>query len=385
MIDAVVVGGGPVGLHAARRLASEGFDVEVLEEHPGPGQPVHCTGILAPEVFDEFSVPRTSVLNPLRSVTFHAPGGQIVRYPTERVQAVVIDRQAFDRSIAELASRAGARVHCDARVTHVVREDAGVTVHRADGRRHRARCCVLATGAGYALHRQLGLAVPPMALGTAQVELPAPGIGDVEVHVGTQLAPGGFAWAVPVLRPTGLHARIGIMSGGNPVRHFAGFLAGAERWGVEIPVRVQPRTRMLPLSPLPRTFGDRILVAGDAAGIVKPTTGGGLYYGIVSADIAAGVLTDALRRDDLDAGGLAVYQRRWRARLGDEIDAQARLRTLMQRLTDEEVGSIFDLWAHNGLMPLIRTTVTFNEHRRLVRALLRYPAMKRILFRELVA
>ena len=66
MHDVVVIGAGPAGLHAARLLSERGLDVIVLEEHEAVGRPVHCTGILAREAFDEFGLARDTILNPLR-------------------------------------------------------------------------------------------------------------------------------------------------------------------------------------------------------------------------------------------------------------------------------------------------------------------------------
>ena len=70
MTDAVIIGGGPAGLFAGRQLARAGFRVTLIEEHAGIGEPVHCTGVLAADAFDAFNLPRTPVLNELRTVRF---------------------------------------------------------------------------------------------------------------------------------------------------------------------------------------------------------------------------------------------------------------------------------------------------------------------------
>ena len=72
----------------------------------------------------------------------------------------------------------------------------------------------------------------------------------------------------------------------------------------------------IPLKPLPRTYGERLVVVGDTAGLVKPTTGGGIYYGLLSADMAADTLHRALKANDLSAKSLASYEREWKNRLG---------------------------------------------------------------------
>ena len=79
------------------------------------------------------------------------------------------------------------------------------------------------------------------------------------------------------------------------------------RWGLSAG-RCRPRQKVLPLGPIDRTYGDRLLVLGDAAGLVKPTTGGGIYYSLLSARIAAEVLGPALTSDALGADTLAAYE-----------------------------------------------------------------------------
>jgi digeranylgeranylglycerophospholipid reductase len=380
--DVIIIGGGPVGLHAARCLARDGFEVDVLEEHPTTGEPVHCTGILAPEVFEEFSIPADATLNELRTVRFHSPKGQTVQFQTERVEAVIVDRRAFDLNLRTLASAAGARICEGVKAANIeIREDRAIA-RCIDGSEHSARVCILATGSAYTLHRDLGMGIPPLYLNCAQAEIPARHTEDVQIFVGREVAPDGFAWVVPVQRPEGAYARVGLMCAGDASKYFNRFLPLLAKWGLDWEMDLRPKQRMLPLAPIRKTYSDRLLVVGDAGGFVKPTTGGGVYYGMISGDIAARVLAEALRNDRLADSDLSRYQQLWQERLMEEIEAQVTLRLLLQRLSDNEVETIFDLWVTDGLMPLIRKTVAFNHHRKLIAAMVRYPAMRRILFRK---
>jgi digeranylgeranylglycerophospholipid reductase len=302
MYDAIVIGAGPAGLQAARQLATRGFHVAVLEEHQVVGDPVHCTGVLAREAFDEFSLSSAAVLNELTTARFISPSGQEIVHRTRVVEAVVVDRAVFDRQLANYAVRAGAELVRGTRVTAVSCDEEGVSVRVSGQAPLRARSCVLACGGRYALHRQLGLGVPSLLMHTAQRELPASTPGDVEVHFGSEIAPRGFAWVVPVWRDGRSFARIGVMAESQAPTYFARVVDRvAARWGVEHSSETPPRQRILPLSRLSRTYGDRFIVIGDAAGLVKPTTGGGIYYSLVSASLGARVLGAALKEGEVSA------------------------------------------------------------------------------------
>jgi digeranylgeranylglycerophospholipid reductase len=382
--DVLIVGGGPGGLFAAERFARAGHRVLVCEEHETIGEPVHCTGIVAADSFEEFDLPRDSVLNALTRVTFVSPSLMPIGYTTPKPEAVVIDRGRFDRALADRAQRAGAELRTGARVTDLEIDDRGARA-RVGGVSVRARLVVLACGAAYRAQRRFGLGLPGSFLHTAQIEVPAARLGDVEVHFGQDVAPAGFAWAVPVERPSGPHVRIGVMTSHDAPRCFRQMLARvAASWGVESGAAT-PRLKILPLAAIGRTHGTRLLVVGDAAGLVKPTTGGGIYYSVLSAALAAETGHRALLRNRFDAASLAPYESAWRARLARELVAQQALRRAAVAMSDTDIDQLFDLARTDGVMPLVRKTARFNEHRHLIRALFKHPPARRILFRALVA
>jgi digeranylgeranylglycerophospholipid reductase len=384
LIDAIVVGGGPAGLYAGLNLARAGFGVALFEEHQSPGDPVHCTGVLAREAFEEFGLSNSSVLNELSTVRFYAPSGGKIEYSTPSVEAVVIDRRQFDESLARKAVNAGVQMFCGQRVTSVDVDASGVRV-AAGATVVRGRVCVLACGANYALQRKLGLGMPRLLLHSAQIEIPAERLGDVEVHFGRSVAPRGFAWAVPVQRDRP-YVRIGVMCDRGAGRHFGDMVGRlGTRWGISASDAGQPRQKILPLGPIERTYSDRVLALGDAAGLVKPTTGGGIFYSLLSAGLAVETLVESLASDELGAEHLAAYERRWRKRLGSELRWQLLLRRIAQRLTDDDIDALFDLARTDGIMPLVRRTAAFNHHREFITALFKHPPARRLLLRAVVA
>jgi flavin-dependent dehydrogenase len=222
--------------------------------------------------------------------------------------------------------------------------------------------------------------LPRAYLHTAQRELPAESAGDVELHFGRAIAPGGFAWAVPVQRPDGMRVRVGVMATHAAHGWYDAMLERlTSRWGIAADGS-RPRLKFLPLRSIQRTYADRLVVVGDAAGLVKPTTGGGIYYSVLSADIASGVVVNALHAGQLGAAALRPYETKWRRRLAGEFHAQWALRHLAQRMNDRQIDALFDLALTDGVMPIVERTAAFNHHRPLIQALLKHAPARRILW-----
>jgi len=141
---------------------------------------------------------------------------------------------------------------------------------------------------------------------------------------------------------------------------------------------------------LPRTYGDKLLVIGDAAGQVKPTTGGGIYFGHLGAQIAAKTLREALGNDNLTAGRLSLYQKQWKAKMGKEISHGYWARWAYAKLSDSQIEGIFETLDSNGTAGSLLDCggFSFDWHSKLIATVLRrsstYPfrKMKALLSRE---
>jgi digeranylgeranylglycerophospholipid reductase len=380
--DVAVIGAGPAGLMAARALAAAGHDVVVLEEHDEIGVPVHCTGLLGLDAFDELDIPRHTILTTAHAARFIGADGSSVFVDADHVRAAIVDRAEFDRSLAARSRSAGVELRAGARVRSIAVTHDRVVV-RGDGEAATvdARACVVACGANYRFNRALGLGVPRAFIQSAQLEAAFDGPDHVEVFLGRKIAPGGFAWTVPFMRDGQRCNRIGLMCEARAPALFEGFAQSIRaRHAVTGEPWQGPRTKILPLAPVSKTYGRRLLAVGDAAGLVKPTTGGGIYYSLISGQMAAEVLGPALASDDLEQARLREYEHRWRARLGSEIRIGLKFRALASRLSDRAIDSLVELARIDGLVPLLRQTADFNWHGTSALALLRHAQFRKILF-----
>jgi geranylgeranyl reductase family protein len=380
MHDAIVVGGGPVGSWVAYRLAGKGHRVLVLERKSRPGEKVCCTGIVGQECVAAFAIDDSVILRKVNSATLFSPSGNSLYLRREEPQACILDRAAFDISLAERAQQAGADYNFSCRVLNVNMESdrAGVAVSRR-GKESiiPAQAVIIAGGFNPGLNQRLGLGEFRDYTIGAQAEVKAPHLEEVEVYFG-EVAPGFFAWLVPTVPPM---ARAGLMSRQNPGLYLRKWLSRLAAQGKIAPEEAKISYGGIPLKPLARTYGERLLAVGDAAGQVKPTSGGGIYYGLLSAEIAVATLHQALEDGDFSAKRLARYERGWRRKLGRELRTGYWARKLFERLSERQIDRLFETIKAGGIDEALLKTrdLSFDWHGRTVARLLKYQLVARTL------
>jgi len=366
--DIIIVGAGPAGSRIAQRLSQLGYSVVVVEKNLSLGDDICCTGILSQECLSAFSLDNGLVLRQASSARFMAPSGEYLRLCRQSPVAAIVDRARLNTHLAKMAQASGARYHFGARASDISIKDDGVEVilnGQSEERVLRAKTAVIATGFGSALPAKLGLGeIKHFVLG-AQVQVAINGIDEVEVYFNQELAPGGFAWLVPTTDGRGL---VGLLTRSQADSSLENLLKILSSQGKITSNQAAPGYDTVPLKPLPRTYLDRVLVVGEAAGQVKPTTGGGVYYGLLCADIAAGVLEQALDDDDFSAKALSSYEREWRARLNRELTVGYWARTLLAGLSNSRIDRLFQLAGKKGLPELIAdgNGFSFDWHSRLL-------------------
>lgn len=292
MHDVIVVGAGPIGSYTACLLAQEGLDVGVFEKNPFIGKDINCTGIVSAECIKKFDLPDEVILGQVNSIKAFSPSGRCLRYESAKPLAYIINRSLFDREINKMAVIEGAEIHLNARVKEVNNTGGVFEVKvKTEGkaRTFRSRTGVIATG--FEINSLEGiLSGPKDFLYGIQTDIKVQDICDIEVYFGEKVAPGSFGWIVPTDDNS---AKVGLITKENPAALLRRFLRNpliAHRLDTcESQIKCSP----IPFGRIPKSYAERLIIVGEAAGQVKTTTGGGIYFGLLCSEIAVRTILKA--------------------------------------------------------------------------------------------
>jgi digeranylgeranylglycerophospholipid reductase len=340
--DVAVIGAGPAGSMAAKYAAKAGASVVLLEEHNSIGWPVECAGLLGNQAMEESELYMGKfVIRGLKGAKACSQNA-CVSFKARSHKAWVVDRKLFDRALAVDAVRRGVELRLSSYVRGIQKENGISTLAIYSGDSISADVVISAEGVKAKIARQAGIGPVQTILSGAQVEAPF-SIDDpekVELYFGHFT--GLFAWVIPTLDET---ARIGLCAKDNGCAHLKAFL---QKDFIRKRLLGSPAALVvggLPLGPPASAVADGFMAIGDAAGQVKPTSGGGIYTGLVCAKVAGGVAAAASLEGDCSAKRLGEYDKRWKAKLGRELEIGMRVNNLQNRMSEKEMDEAFSFLA----------------------------------------
>lgn len=372
--DVLIIGAGPVGTYASLKLAEAGLRVLVLEEDMEIGKPRFCTGIISREAFEQFCLPRESIEKDFNSALIISPLGSKATLESKTIQVYATDRAVFDKELWQMAETKGANFLLNCRCTGLkILEDYAEANIVLDGAKTtvRGKVAVLTTGIKYNLHACAGLGLPTNFLDCAQTQVEGEGNGKIEVFLGNGIAPHSFAWIVP-LRQNNL--RIGLSTYRNSPVFLRSLLKDLESKGRIKNDDFEISRRPIPLGTIGKTYANRVLVIGDAAGQVKPTTGGGIYFGLLCADLAAQTIITAFKKGDFSSKILRNYEVNWKKKIEFDLTMGLYLRKLIADFGDEQIEKLVAFCAQEPIQKLIEKYADFNHHGRIIKELIKMPS-----------
>jgi digeranylgeranylglycerophospholipid reductase len=289
--DLVIVGGSFAGLACARTAALRGLKVAVVDAKPEAGAKVRSTGIVVKEAGDAFDLP-AELMRKIRGVRLYAPNDRSVDLSAPGYFFQATDTANVLRWLAEEARRAGATLLWGRKFGDAVAHDRGVALPSLG---LHAQFLVGADGARSRVAEVFGLSRNTRFLAGLEIECePIDGIDARFLHcfADSRIAPGYIAWVVPGVNAT----QIGLAARG-PARPDLGLLLRRLKSVLDIRA-IKMRSRRAGLIPtggvLPRLGTERVLLIGDAAGMVSPMTGGGIHNALRFGRRAAQLVSDHL-------------------------------------------------------------------------------------------
>lgn len=303
--DAIVVGGGPCGATAASELARAGRSVLLLDR---AGRIKPCGGAVPPRLIRDFQIPNHLLKARITKARMISPTDKAVDMPIEGGYVGMVDRCEFDEWLRERAARDGAvrrtgsfeRLERDADGTAVICYRPGPAPGAKEQHRVRARMVIAADGARSQVAKQAGIpgaeSVPCVFAYHEIVQSPrtqgeAFEADRCDVYYQGKLSPDFYAWVFPHGESTSVG--VGSANKGFSLRGAVGALRGAT--GMDASATIRREGAPIPLKPLKRWDNGRdVLTAGDAAGIVAPASGEGIYYAMLGGQLAAEAVDKAL-------------------------------------------------------------------------------------------
>ena len=366
--EVLVIGGGPIGAATAREAARAGARVGLIERRANIANPAACAGLVSPRTLETLGASPRCVLRTIHALNAISPNGTVLSLRSANPKAVVVDRSALEQDLLEQAAAAGVAVHRNVTATAVT--PGAVTLDHGGTEDVVAAAVVVgADGPRSSVARWLGLSPAPQVLPAAQAVVACDGSSaedTVTVFVGASYTPGFFAWSVPA-EPG--HCRVGLATTdeSGPVPFLTRLLSSHYPGH-----RVVGYTHgSIPIGAAPRIANGAGILVGDAAGHVKPLSGGGLYFGALCARIVGSAAAIAARTGDTRT--LRSCEADCDKAIGEEIRFGRFARSVLIRLPDTRVDDLFRVLNRSHVLDVLADNADIDYPSRLLQEIGRKP------------
>jgi digeranylgeranylglycerophospholipid reductase len=353
--DVLVIGGGPAGALAAKTAVEKGLSACIVEKRPAIGAPVRCAEGIGKEALLEFIEPDPRWISAeMTGAGIVAPDGFFMKLNSAMAGSkvgYVLDRKFFDRELVWKAAEAGADVAVKARASAPIMEKGFVKGAKisAGGKITdvKAEVVIAADGVESKFSKWCGIdTTVPVREIMSSVQYVMADI-DIDPHatifyLGNDVAPEGYLWIFPKGNRT---ANVGIGISGKK----SGEGHRAKDYLDKFVAKTFPDGKTIEYipggvsvcRPLDCTVADGLLITGDAARVVDPLTGGGIYNAMFTGRLAAEVAADCIGKGDVSKKCLMAYDKAWRAsKMGKAIERNYHIKEYLIKQPDTKLNEI---------------------------------------------
>jgi geranylgeranyl reductase family protein len=385
--DSIIVGGGPIGGFIAGEIADKNFNVAVIEKNKEIGIPMNCAGLVTPRVFDILKISKTQVCeNEIKGANIHSPSGKTLRIGGDRVHALAIDRSKFDKEILKNAKNKGAEIFLENSLLSA--QKIGHYIELKTSKNHDFKCDLLigADGPNSKIRDRFALPEPKEFLRGIGAEIIDTNLDPdfVEIFIGNNIAPGFFAWIIPTNK-NGTRARTGLCinqdSLNSPKYYFSNLLNNEKTSNlIGNSKTIKKFGGVIPLGPLKKTYESNVMIAGDAAAQVKPTSGGGIYTGLLCANYCSSVSVDALKNKNFSPQFLKQYHKNWYTDIGRELNLGMKFRKIFRHFSDKHFDKYIEKFQNPKISEIINRYGDIDYPSKLIKPMLKKtPSLLRLL------
>ena len=364
MYQVVIVGAGPVGGRLATELASRGISTLMLEEHAEIGRPFQCAGLVNPPAMNMVNLHDT-ILQSVDGALMHSPSGIMLPVGKDgRVRTHVVCRKRFDQGVVAQAMDAGAHLWLKSKpIDASVTTDGVIVKVEREGEIIDLTCGLLvgADGAHSWTRRHFRMGRPKEMMIGFQADVSGLTGKDnwLEMYTGKDFAPGFFAWVIPTGNNThrvGMWARPQDLDG-RSVEECYESLISHDLWKKRFAGmnEIARYCGPVPCGTIRKPFKDRVMVIGDAAGMAKPTTGGGIGPGFRQIEAIIDKLSQAIIKDKLSSSDLEKICKPFKAFRKEQDRARALRDLLVTIPDDDELDSHFEMFNRPEILDLINS------------------------------
>jgi len=359
--DVIIIGSGPAGASCAKKLAENGFSVKVFDRRAEIGSPKRCGEGLS-EATQEIigKIPERCIAQKIKGAKIYAPNGKYLEAVLDE-GGFVLERKVFDKWLAEQAIKSGAEIQANTFVSSLVKDNGyfvGVKGEfLGEEFEEKAKMIVCATGAESPLRKQaLGIFSQINLIDSClQYEMSGIDIDQEFIHIylGNELAPRGYAWVFPKGNSRA-NVGLGIIPGEKkPNFYLEEFVKNHPE--ISKGSIIEVNAGCVPVGGMIKDMvTNGFLVCGEAAHQINPIHGGGMKEAIISGQLAADVITDCLKKNDVSKKALSKFNDLWWEKRGKHLKNVEKLREVVEKLSDEDLNDLADALKPEDLIEFSR-------------------------------